>query len=282
MADQVHGAGVDEPVFELHVGVVGRDLFGDFAPHATGVEDVGLINGGQQAATGAGGFEAEPHDPLDLVLGVGQGVDGLALAVFLPATLRLAEVDAAVSSRSTTKSIASTVSRLNGVLSARTAASSRAGCWRRGPGPCAGRGWPARASRWRPDRPTWAPPTAPNKTASCERHISSVSSRRAVPCASIDARRRGLRCTQTSGRSVRRQPRARDRLADHLSPIPSPAAMRSESGPSVSPRGGGELRGLSRGLLRGHRSTPPGVRAHASLNSRGRRSCRNTSRHAAA
>ena len=95
VADQVHGAGVDEAVFEGDVGVIGREFFGDFAPHAGGVEDVGLVDGGEQAAAGAGGLEAEADDPLDLLLAVGERVHRVALSVLPPAALRLAEVDAA-------------------------------------------------------------------------------------------------------------------------------------------------------------------------------------------
>ena len=95
MPDQIHGAGVHQAVLKRHIGIIGCNLLGDLAPHPRRIENVGLIDRGQQTASRARGLEAQPHDALHLRLGVGEGIHGLALAVFLPTSLGLAEVDAA-------------------------------------------------------------------------------------------------------------------------------------------------------------------------------------------
>ena len=95
MGDEVHGAGVDEDVLELDVGVVGGELGRDLAPEAAGVEDVGLVDARELAAPAAGELEAGAEDAFDLALAVTHGVDGLAPAGVLPALLGLAEVDSA-------------------------------------------------------------------------------------------------------------------------------------------------------------------------------------------
>ncbi len=79
-ADELHGAGVDEPVVDVHVGVLGRDLVDDRPPEARGRQDVGLVDAGQPAAAAAGQLEGEADDAGDLRLRVGQGVAGGARA----------------------------------------------------------------------------------------------------------------------------------------------------------------------------------------------------------
>ena len=51
------------------------------APQAAGVQHVCLVHAAQLLAALLGGLKADAADALDLVLGVGHGVDGLLFAV---------------------------------------------------------------------------------------------------------------------------------------------------------------------------------------------------------
>ena len=91
----LHGAVVHEHLAVFHVGVLGLQAVHHTAPQAAGVQHVCLVHAAQLLAALLGGLKADAADALDLVLGVGHGVDGLLLAVFQRVSLVIAEVHAA-------------------------------------------------------------------------------------------------------------------------------------------------------------------------------------------
>ena len=90
----LHGAVVHEHLPVFHVRVLRRQAVHHLPPQAAGVQHIGLVHAGELFPALAGGLKADAADPLDLVLGIGHGVHGDLLAVFLVGPV-LPEVDAA-------------------------------------------------------------------------------------------------------------------------------------------------------------------------------------------
>ncbi len=81
-------------MLERHVGEVGLHLSRDLAPHARGLDHVGLVHRGQLLGAAASQIEGQTHDALDLEIHVFEGVEHTQAALGLLAAL-LAEVQAA-------------------------------------------------------------------------------------------------------------------------------------------------------------------------------------------
>jgi hypothetical protein len=88
---ELEAAVVDEHVPELDVGVVGGDALHDLAPEPRGIEDVGLVHGGDVAPAPPRQLEAAARDALDLVRPVLHGVEDGPVVADAPG----AEVEAA-------------------------------------------------------------------------------------------------------------------------------------------------------------------------------------------
>jgi len=95
VVDQLHGGVVHQHVHDLDLRVILRHAVHDLAPHATGFQDVRLVDVVDLLAALHGRLEADAANALDFMLRVGHGIHSLLLAVFQRVSLVLAEVDAA-------------------------------------------------------------------------------------------------------------------------------------------------------------------------------------------